>query len=492
MKKRLAAILLTLIATVFLAVACVKESAPDNSIRITYYSCGEEYYSETFAKSDFIVFPKNPQENGYEFAGWYLDEDFSEESKLVRTYLFHTDDKNVKAYAKFNKVTYTVTYSVDDRLADYGQCVNNPSSYDIETDFNLLPCGAAKQGYTFRGWYDQYDMKVDNFKGVFGDKVLTAKFDTEIKQYTRDGDYIYFGSYPQSRVTDQALLDKLNGTIGALPNERALNGWTLYTFYSAGQRNKTMWYKDVSYGEDRYRAVYFTKYRAANILNANTTENGAQKDNGYFINEVYWFLFQPVKWKILSVKDGIATIFSDIILDSGNVSTGSWTDFWHDGQNVDDNYWGWFYSSLRLWLDGGFSYDLCTVTERDYALIMTAVQNDAESTVWQPAFSQSLRMTTDNFFLLSHEEIGDDVTERSFNTEDAVIFDETTRVKGHSDYALCQGLAVSENGYGGYWLRSLGRNEGSLAQFITCEGVISQDKATSTLYGVAPACRIKL
>ena len=44
---------------------------------------------------------------------------------------------------------------------------------------------------------------------------------------------IYFGMYPQTKVTDQTLLTKLNEKIGTLPTANALGLWTAHDFVNA-------------------------------------------------------------------------------------------------------------------------------------------------------------------------------------------------------------------------------------------------------------------
>ena len=41
-----------------------------------------------------------------------------------------------------------------------------------------------------------------------------------------------------------------------------------------------------------------------------------QDDSGYYTNTVYWFKFEPIKWKVLSESDGDAFLCADMIPDS--------------------------------------------------------------------------------------------------------------------------------------------------------------------------------
>lgn len=72
------------------------------------------------------------------------------------------------------------------------------------------------------------------------------------------GDIIEFGSYPQSEVTDSALVAALK--------EQPLE-WISYGYYSGSgelgsmAESDYMKYADVEYNGEKYRAVTFSKYR---------------------------------------------------------------------------------------------------------------------------------------------------------------------------------------------------------------------------------------
>ena len=49
---------------------------------------------------------------------------------------------------------------------------------------------------------------------------------------------------------------------------------------------------------------------------SSSEENSYQDDNGYFINNVYWFSFDPIEWYIMNETDNKVLIVSTLILDS--------------------------------------------------------------------------------------------------------------------------------------------------------------------------------
>ena len=126
------------------------------------------------------------------------------------------------------------------------------------------------------------------------------------------GDTVFFGEYPQTRVTDEALLGQL---------ENALSQWQPYP-YSAGNgergsmtRQEFMFYQDVTLNGERYRAVRFQQYRPLSVYgDFPTGELGFQAHNHYYRDTTYWFRFDPVEWVVLDPAEGM--LISRSILDS--------------------------------------------------------------------------------------------------------------------------------------------------------------------------------
>lgn len=165
--------------------------------------------------------------------------------------------------------------------------------------------------------------------------------------FSRGDGYIYFGTYPQTKVTDESLIEKLNSTL--------LN-WESYDYYSGNGISKTAnpgdWaeYADTTYNGTKYRAVRFSIYRPEITWDYPETENLLVPDNGYAVNTIYWFKFEPIKWRVLDQKSGF--VMSELILDSqpyNNVVLES-------GAN------DWAKSFIRKWLNNEF-YNIAFTTE---------------------------------------------------------------------------------------------------------------------------------
>lgn len=81
--------------------------------------------------------------------------------------------KNVSLTAKWNVVSYAITYEYDG-----GSQVNNPTSYTVEDEIVLI--ASEKDGYDFDGWYNG-ENKVEKIeKGSCGDITLTAHWTKRI------------------------------------------------------------------------------------------------------------------------------------------------------------------------------------------------------------------------------------------------------------------------------------------------------------------------
>ena len=101
------------------------------------------------------------------------------------------------------------------------------------------------------------------------------------------GDTITYGSYPQSEVTDSALIAKIEAAGEDI-------AWIDYNYYagtgswSDGNMKPVenmMLYKDISYNGSKYRAVKLNQYRPYCTLY--TSLSTEQSDNGYYTGNTY-------------------------------------------------------------------------------------------------------------------------------------------------------------------------------------------------------------
>jgi len=89
--------------------------------------------------------PTAPTKTGYTFGGWYKENTFV----TIWNFAVDTTDVAITLYAKWNVITYDITY-----LNLEGATNNNPTSYNIETPTITLEKPGLRTGFAFVGWFD--------------------------------------------------------------------------------------------------------------------------------------------------------------------------------------------------------------------------------------------------------------------------------------------------------------------------------------------------
>ncbi len=121
---------------------------------------------QTINYNEKVTVPSVPTKVGYTFVEWQLE---------GVAYDFDTPvQKSFTLTAKWNVVTYTIAYELND-----GSATGLVEEYNVETEtFNLVTPTLAN--YTFAGWYETDDFsteKVENIEqGTTGNKTLYAKW----------------------------------------------------------------------------------------------------------------------------------------------------------------------------------------------------------------------------------------------------------------------------------------------------------------------------
>jgi hypothetical protein len=294
------------------------------------------------------------------------------------------------------------------------------------------------------------------------------------------GENIEYGFYPQSLVTDSNLIETLNTTAGTLPVEYDYQYWTEYIYYFPNYLDEpcAMWYIDLYHQSIVYRGVYFTSYRPMYQEFTRTTDYSLQDDNGYYIEQVYWFKFEPISWRILDVKNSKALLMSNLVIDSQNFDYVT-PDSQRTSATHDNNY---EQSYIRRWLNTQFLYTSFGFLSGD-AVVITNVDNSAAST--GVSYNQNAcSNTNDSVFLLSYVE----VTNASYGFASS-----ESRQLRSSDYARSQGVAMySQDGASNMWLRSPSAGEDYFSQHVTFDGEFFKSTVDDTSVGVAPVIWISI
>ena len=162
-------------------------------------------YSKTYAVGSKVNFPRMPDEPGYTFSGWYLNEDLT--GPVLNE---HTIENNVTFYAKYTPKTYTVTFDSKGGSSVRSQEVNHGAKATTPTE-------PTREGYEFQGWYTSEDATASVYDfdtAVTQDIMLYAKWTP--KQYKVSYSFISgtTGEELPTEVTNQlpAETQKLNGS----------------------------------------------------------------------------------------------------------------------------------------------------------------------------------------------------------------------------------------------------------------------------------------
>ena len=166
--------LLMLIVSMFAFSAC---GGKVENFNLSFKVDGESYSTISTNGSEIVTIPENPTKEGYEFDGWYWDENVWSKPFTANSLLNAPITSDMSVYAKFDAISYDITYETDNGSH------SNPVSYTIEDSFALSD--AEKLGYNFIGWYsdDTYTTEVTNISvGSMGAITLYAKY--EVATYT--------------------------------------------------------------------------------------------------------------------------------------------------------------------------------------------------------------------------------------------------------------------------------------------------------------------
>lgn len=324
------------------------------------------------------------------------------------------------------------------------------------------------------------------------------------------GDLIEFGSYPQSEVKDSGLIAKIEA---AGKNET----WVDYNYY-AGTGNSAngnmkpvkdmMLYKDITYNGNKYRAVKINKYRPSYIWAESSEEANynfylgfwdyTQPENNYWTNNVYYFKYEKLKWKILDPEKGL--LFCEKIIDAQAYNN---TQFF----NNDDVYLD--ESIQRYDIEKAFYKDSkFTIYSNDY--YNSNIRNWLNNTFLKVAFDNIEKGSINKFeksyidkndkYIVTNDLVNlpdcNDLTNPSYGFNSSADDFDLDRAGKPSDYALCQGVQRADESYiaqcqgtSFYWLYN---NENELARLTDCVCYGGDISTTDSAYlmGVRPMISI--
>lgn len=288
------------------------------------------------------------------------------------------------------------------------------------------------------------------------------------------GDIVQIGSYPQSLVSDSKVISELN--------EQTLN-WISYKYMKPETRNVEedfMKYADIDLNDDGkydYRAVTFSKYRSRYAINYDSTPVSYQDDNGYEINKIYYFKYEPLLWSILDVNSGL--IFCEELIDAQHYNKFLyWTGSRYKNKTGYVN--NWEISYIREWLNIDF-YNIAFSNSEKNIIHTTTIQNKGYNNSFNYAD------TKDKLFLLSYSDMLN--VNYGFTSSNSADAARTVKRNG-TDYAKCQGLMG-----GTYYLRSAGfSSQSDSIVSVRQDGSIDHGAHSHSWdnYGIRPAMCVDL
>lgn len=290
----------------------------------------------------------------------------------------------------------------------------------------------------------------------------------------KTGDIIEFGSYPQSKVTDEGLIESLNSVVTE-------SDWVEFGSIEKGNLMK---YADIQYKEEKYRALYFTEYKHEFSkypdANGNESTKNYQEINGYYVDTVYWFKFDTLRWEVLDTESGLAVCENIIDAQAFNDTV-----YAHDDKYYGDTEFSYFAnnyaeSSLREWLNSRF-YTTAFNDDEKKSLKQSSLNNKNSSSETE----YDCDNTMDNVFILSVHDLSD--VSYGFNS-DFYFADQKRKNISISDYAYSQGCYPDSDISKNYWwVRNYSNLSNNAGVVINETGVISCGTLYAASVGVRPA-----
>ena len=163
MKKKFSLILLILLC--FFVFGCTKPITSETFTITIQYNNGDGNNEIVYNKGDYVVIDEEVEYKGYNFIGWFLDEEFTQ--PLPEDYKATAD---VTIYAKWDVIKQKVVYYVDEEVYLEQEVIYREYAIEPETP--------VKEGYTFQCWsIDKNGESIFNFeKRVTRDVNLYAQW----------------------------------------------------------------------------------------------------------------------------------------------------------------------------------------------------------------------------------------------------------------------------------------------------------------------------
>lgn len=174
----------------------------------------------------------------------------------------------------------------------------------------------------------------------------------------KQGDIIEFGSYPQSQVTDESLIDELN--------KLELKWESIKQYVDWEQITEVYKYADVEYDNEKYRIVCSVES-----------------------NETSWYIYEPIEWVVIDPETGY--VLCNVALDAKSFQL-------DESKHYADA--DWATSDIRRWLNDDF-YQAAFSSSQTKNIITT---NTDMSIYNDEGESSGYNTVSDNIVLFSLED----------------------------------------------------------------------------------------
>lgn len=149
--------------------------------RITYMDGKKQIYPKPDSYSVFdtnFKLPNATKKKNYEFIGWYADPEFTQPVTSIDV----TKGGDLLLYAKYELITYTLTYNLNEGTNAAG----NPTTYTVN-DVVITLQDPTRDGYRFLGWYtdNAFTKPITQItKDNIGNLTLYARWANPLDEFT--------------------------------------------------------------------------------------------------------------------------------------------------------------------------------------------------------------------------------------------------------------------------------------------------------------------
>ena len=423
--------------------------------------------SSTYRVGQNVTLSVEATNPGFTFDGWYLNNE-----KITSEQNCQITMPDVDTVYEARWIAETFALTVVNNAEVEGVVISGAGTYNAG-DVAELKATQIPDGYTI-AWKNGTNTLMVNdsyLVNINKDMEITTEL-IEDSNVIIDNNTLFFGSYPQTLVTNEDLINNLNTNAGELPTSENSFNWTDYNYYIYGESVSYMWYIDIDFDDDGsmdYRGVYFDQFRTRDTTTRKETSNNHlylnQKTNGYDINTVYWFKYEPIKWNILSEDDDKIIVVANLLLDSQE-----------------------FYPSYQT---GTFEHNGGTGYVNDYEL--SSIRKWLNDNFYNTAFNEYQKLFITNTTLKDSNSISDKIFLMSGSEANQYFSSQESRTAVGTDYAKIQGLYVStDTDYLGnsYWrLRTKLSNHNTYN--VTHTGTITSGTCHYCDDGIRPVMAIK-